>query len=210
MSDEYLVPFLEHAEDEFIEKRSRFIGRLWRVESEAEAQEIIAETKKKFWDASHNVSAWSLAGGVTRCSDDGEPSGTAGRPVLEVLTREGVTNCLCIVTRYFGGILLGAGGLIRAYAHGAKIALDAAGVAAMKKVSVYSTRVDYTFFERMRLEIEAAGGGLDGTEYADAVTMDYWIPGGEEEKFRLRAVELTAGAVDPRPCGERRRAVRIR
>ena len=210
MSEDYLVPFLEQAEDEFVEKKSRFIGRMWRIESEAEAQKIIEEMRKKYWDASHNVYAWSLLGGVTRCSDDGEPSGTAGRPVLEVLTRENVTNCLCVVTRYFGGVLLGAGGLIRAYAHGAKIALDAAGIAAMKKVSVYSTRVDYTFFERMKLEVEAAGGGVDHIEYSDAVTLEYWIPGGEEENFRLRVVELTAGRVEPAPSGERRRAVRVR
>lgn len=209
MSD-YFVPFEPFAEAEFVEKKSRFIGRMWRIETEADAQRIIEETKKKYWDATHNCSAWSLLGGQTRCSDDGEPSGTAGRPMLEVLTREGVTNCLCIVTRYFGGILLGAGGLIRAYAHGAKIAIDAAGIAAMKSTSVYRTRFDYALFERMKLEVEAAGGGVDAVDYSDAVEMEYWIPGGAEEEFVRRVVELSAGRVEPTPCGERRRAVRIK
>lgn len=209
MTDDYFVPFSEYAEDEFVEKKSRFIGRMWRIESEAEAQEILEQIRKKYWDATHNCYAWSLLGGVTRCSDDGEPSGTAGRPMLEVLTREGVTNCLCVVTRYFGGVLLGAGGLIRAYAHGAKVALDAAGVAAMKRVSLYNTRFDYSLFERMKLEVEAAGGGVDAVDYSDAVTMDYWIPGGGEEEFSRRIVELSAGKVEPMPSGERRRAVRV-
>lgn len=210
MADEYYVPFLESAEDEFVEKKSRFIGRAYRVQTEAEAQSILDELRKKYWDASHNVYAYSLCGGITRCSDDGEPSGTAGRPTLEVITREGITNVLVVVTRYFGGILLGAGGLVRAYAHSAKIALDAAGVAAMRKTIDYTLRVDYTFFEQVKLEVEAAGGGITNTDYAEAVTLDLWIPDGGEAAFEQRITELTAGRVQPRPSGEGRQFVRIK
>ena len=125
---EYLVPF-EDSESEFVEKRSRFIGCVWRVESEAEARAKIEATKKKHYDARHNCWCYIIRdGGVVRYSDDGEPQGTAGQPMLNVFQREDITNVCCVVTRYFGGILLGAGGLARAYTKGAKDALTAAGV----------------------------------------------------------------------------------
>ena len=119
--EEYLIPF-EDAESEFTEKRSRFISRCWRVETEAEAQEHIRRTKAEFHDARHHCWCYLLKdGNILRYSDDGEPQGTAGQPMLNVFQREGVFNACCVVTRYFGGILLGAGGLTRAYAKGAKM-----------------------------------------------------------------------------------------
>ena len=125
----YRVPF-QDAESEFTEKRSRFISNLWRVESEAEARAKIEGIRKARYDARHHCWCYLIQeGGVVRYSDDGEPQGTAGQPMLNVFQREGVTNVCCVVTRYFGGILLGAGGLTRAYARGAKDALDAAGTA---------------------------------------------------------------------------------
>ena len=128
---EYLVPF-EDAESEFTEKRSRFISHLWRVETEAEARARIEEMKKKYYDARHNCWCYLLKeGNIVRYSDDGEPQGTAGQPMLNVFQREEVANVCCVVTRYFGGVLLGAGGLTRAYTKGAKDALDAAGIARM-------------------------------------------------------------------------------
>ena len=119
---------LEGGTDEIIEKKSRFIAQVFPVQTEQEAMRSIEQTKKKYWDARHNCYAFILGehGEVSRCTDDGEPSGTAGRPILEVLHGAGVHDILVIVTRYFGGILLGAGGLVRAYSHGAKIAVDAA------------------------------------------------------------------------------------
>ncbi len=140
---EYLVP-TQFGEGEFVEKKSRFIGRLWPVETEAEALEKIQEMKKKHYDATqemkkkhydatHNCWAYVIQDGPVRFSDDGEPGGTAGMPMLQVLQREGLSNVVCVVTRYFGGILLGAGGLVRAYTKGAKIAVDAAGKS-MKRV----------------------------------------------------------------------------
>ena len=123
--DEYLVPS-EYGEDEFIEKKSRFIGRIWPVETEEEALARIQEMKKKHYDATHNCWAYIIRDGAVRFSDDGEPGGTAGMPMLQVLQREGLFNAVCVVTRYFGGILLGAGGLTRAYGKAARDALSAA------------------------------------------------------------------------------------
>ena len=126
--DSYIVPFRE-AEAEMVEKRSRFIGHVWRVDNEEEARALIEQTKKKHYDARHNCWCYVLReGNVLRYSDDGEPQGTAGQPMLNVFLREEVTNVLCVVTRYFGGILLGAGGLTRAYGGTAKLALNEAGI----------------------------------------------------------------------------------
>ena len=130
--DEYLVP-TAFGEDEFIEKKSRFIGRCWPVETEEEALEKIAAMKKQHYDATHNCWAYIIKDGGMRFSDDGEPGGTAGNPMMQVLQREQIYNVVCVVTRYFGGVLLGAGGLVRAYTKGAKIAIDAAGKS-MKRV----------------------------------------------------------------------------
>ena len=116
----------EASSDEFIVKKSRFIGYVKPVKTQEEALEFINEIKTKHWDATHNVHAYCLReGGIRRFSDDGEPQGTAGIPSLDVLLKEEVVDCCVVVTRYFGGIMLGAGGLVRAYSHGAKIALDA-------------------------------------------------------------------------------------
>ena len=130
--DEYLVP-TGFGEDEFIEKKSRFIGRVWPVDTEEEALEKIQQMKKQHYDATHNCWAYVIKDGPMRFSDDGEPGGTAGNPMMQVLQRENIYNVGGVVTRYFGGILLGAGGLVRAYTKGAKIAIDAAGKS-MKRV----------------------------------------------------------------------------
>ena len=130
--EEYLVP-TDFGEDEFYEKKSHFIGRLWPVETEEAALEKIQQMKKQHYDATHNCWAYIIRDGAVRFSDDGAPGGTAGMPMLQVLQREELYNCVCVVTRYFGGILLGAGGLVRAYTKGAKIAVDAAGKS-MKRV----------------------------------------------------------------------------
>ena len=126
--NDYLVPFQE-AEAELTEKRSRFIGHIWRVDSEEEARRRIEETRKRHYAARHNCFCYLLREGmVLRYGDDGEPQGTAGQPMLNVFQKEEVANALCVVTRYFGGILLGAGGLTRAYGGTAKLALDAASM----------------------------------------------------------------------------------
>ena len=131
--EEYWVPY-GPAEAEYVEKRSRFIGQIWPADSEAEARARIEEARKRHYDARHNCWCYLIReGGVLRYSDDGEPQGTAGQPMLNVFQREGVWNVCCVVTRYFGGILLGAGGLTRAYGGTAKLALNAAGVSRMRR-----------------------------------------------------------------------------
>ena len=130
---EYFIP-TGPSETEFTEKRSRFIGHVWRVETEEEARACIEAMKKRYHDARHNCWCYAVReGGVVRYSDDGEPQGTAGQPMLGVFQKENITNFCCVVTRYFGGILLGAGGLVRAYTRSAKDALDAAGVSVVRR-----------------------------------------------------------------------------
>ena len=195
---EYLVPFAE-AESEFTEKRSRFISHVWRVESEAEARARIEETKKRYYDARHNCWCYLLKeGGVVRYSDDGEPQGTAGQPMLNVFQRENVTNVCCVVTRYFGGILLGAGGLTRAYTKGAKDALDAAGICRMSLWTVWDVPCTYPLFERMKLEIAACGGVVRGAD----ILLRAAFPAGGAERFAPRLTELSAGALEMLPEGE--------
>lgn len=192
-----------YGEGEYIEKKSRFIGRVWKVSTEAEALEILEATRKKYSDARHNVYAFSLRSGAARSSDDGEPSGTGGRPIMEVFAREGVSDFLCIVTRWFGGILLGAGGLTRAYAHTASLALEAAGVAQLKRVLTFETSVPYPFVERMKLEISGAGGVTEDIEYTADVLFRYYLPEEAAETFCERICELTSGSITPESNGDR-------
>ena len=204
---EYQIP-TGFAEAELVEKRSRFIGRVWPVESEAEARARIEETKKKHYDARHNCWCYRIReGGVERYSDDGEPQGTAGQPMLNVFQREGVTNVCCVVTRYFGGVLLGAGGLVRAYTQSAKDALNAAGVSVVRRWVEATVPCPYSFFERLRLEAEALGGVLGEVEYAADVTVHVLLPEEQVERFSARVTELTAGGAACTVSGEAFRAV---
>ena len=167
---EYLVPTAA-GEAEFTEKRSRFLGHVRPVESEEEARAFIAQMKKEYYDARHNCWCYILRGGVERYSDDGEPQGTAGIPMLEVFRREGVYNAVCVVTRYFGGVLLGAGGLLRAYTKSAKDALDAAGISAVRRWLCFDLPCSYSAAERMKLEVAACEGVVADMEYGAAVTI---------------------------------------
>ena len=204
---EYLIP-TGRAETELVEKRSRFIGQVWPVESEEEARARIEETKKKHYDARHNCWCYRIQeGGVERYSDDGEPQGTAGQPMLNVFQREGVTNVCCVVTRYFGGVLLGAGGLVRAYTQSAKDALDAAGISVVRRWVELAVSCPYSFFERVRQEAEAQGGVVGEIEYAADVTVHVLLPEENTEAFAARLTELTAGGVAPVTLGEAFRAV---
>ena len=166
----FRVPF-EASESEFVEKRSRFISHLWPVETEEEAQTHIREMKSKYYDARHNCWCYLIGKNVMRYSDDGEPQGTAGQPMLKVFERENVTNVCCVVTRYFGGILLGAGGLTRAYSQGAKDALVAAGAATMGLWTQAAVPSTYSLFERVKLEIAALGGIIDDTDYGADICL---------------------------------------
>ncbi len=203
----YRVPF-ENGESEFVEKRSRFISHIWRVETEAEARSRIEEMKKRYYDARHNCWCYLLKeGGVVRYSDDGEPQGTAGQPMLNVFQREEVTNVCCVVTRYFGGVLLGAGGLVRAYTQSAKDALDAAGISVVRRWVEVLVPCPYSFLERVRQEVEAQDGVVGDVEYAAEVTIHALLPEGKVEDFTSRITELTAGGLAPIVAGEQFRGV---
>ena len=206
MADGFRIPFQE-AESEFVEKRSRFISHVWRVETEEEAQARIQETKKKYYDARHNCWCYLLGPNLVRYSDDGEPQGTAGQPMLNVFQRENVTGAVCVVTRYFGGILLGAGGLVRAYTQSAKDALDAAGISVVRRWVEVAVPCPYSCFERLKLELEAHGGVLGEVEYAADVTVHALLPEERAEAFSARLTELAAGGVAAQVCGESFQAV---
>lgn len=207
--EEYLVP-TGYGEDEFTEKRSRFIGRIWLVETEEEALSKIQEMKKQHYDATHNCWAYIIHGGAVRFSDDGEPGGTAGMPMLQVLQREGLNNVVCVVTRYFGGILLGAGGLVRAYTRGAKIAVDAAGKSIKRVWTVLYVPCPYSFYERVKLEIEAFGGILRSTDFGAEVDMEILFPQANAQLFSDRLTDLTSGTVEGMEIGQEYRALPIR
>lgn len=206
---EYFIPTRD-SETEFTEKRSRFIGHVWRVESEAQARARIEEMKKRYHDARHNCWCYRLRqGGLERYSDDGEPQGTAGQPMLNVFQREGVENVLCVSTRYFGGILLGAGGLVRAYTQSAKEALEAAGISVVRRWVCLDVDCPYPLFERVKLEIAAAGGVEGEHIYAQAVTVRALLPEGVVEAFQARMTELSSGSVAALVTGEAWRDVPV-
>ncbi len=206
---EYYIPTAS-AEAELVEKRSRFIGQVKPVETEEEARAFVEQVKKKHYDARHNCWCYRLRDGdVERYSDDGEPQGTAGQPMLNVFQREEVTNVVCVVTRYFGGVLLGAGGLVRAYTQSAKDALDAAGISVVRRWVEAAVPCPYSFFDRVRLEVEAHGGVLGETEYAADVTVHALLPEGQVEAFSARMTELTAGGTAVQIMGEAFKAVPI-
>lgn len=195
--DSYIVPFQE-AETEMIEKRSRFIGHIWRVESEEEARMHIEATKKKYHDARHNCWCYVIReGNILRYSDDGEPQGTAGQPMLNVFQREEVTNVCCTVTRYFGGILLGAGGLTRAYGGTAKLALNEAGISRMRLWASLAVPCSYSLYERMRLLVEQCGGVITDTDFGTDVVITVTLPAEDVDAFSAQVTELTAGSVEP-------------
>ena len=203
--EEYLVP-TDFGEDEFYEKKSHFIGRLWPVETEEAALERIQQMKKQHYDATHNCWAYILKDGAVRFSDDGEPGGTAGMPMLQVLQREGLYNCVCVVTRYFGGILLGAGGLVRAYTKGAKIAVDAAGKSLKRGWSVLYVPCPYTFYERVKLEVAAWGGIIRDTQFGAEVELEILVPEVSAEPFLERLIDMAAANVEGMETGKEYRA----
>ncbi len=203
--EEYLVP-TGFGEDEFVEKKSRFIGRAWLVESEEEALQKIQEMKKQHYDATHNCWAYIIRDGAVRFSDDGEPGGTAGMPMLQVLQREGLYNVVCVVTRYFGGILLGAGGLVRAYTKGAKIAVDAAGKSMKRVWTVLYIPCPYSFYERVKLETENFGGIIRKTDFGAEVELEVLFPEAQANPFLEKLTDMTSGTVEGMEVGQEYRA----
>lgn len=203
--DEYLVP-TQFGEEEFIEKKSRFIGRIWPVDTEEQALERIQQMRKRHYDATHNCWAYIIKDGPVRFSDDGEPGGTAGMPILQVLQREGLYNVVCVVTRYFGGILLGAGGLVRAYTRGAKIAVDAAGKSMKRVWTVLYVPCPYPYYERVKLEVGNFGGIVRQTDFGAEVELELLFPENRSSAFLEKLTDMTSGTVEGLETGQEYRA----
>jgi len=190
-------------ESEVPEKRSRFLGRVRPVSTEQEAQAWIAEVRAKHRDASHNVWAWRIReSGSERCSDDGEPQGTSGAPVLDVFRKAGVTNVCCVVTRYFGGTLLGAGGLVRAYTAAAKQALASAGIQSVGVWEKVRFRCPYGRLAVLKNLVASSGGIVADAVYGEDVAVTALFPEERTEAFLASASEATAGTVLPETAGE--------
>lgn len=188
--------------DEFVERRSRFIGCARPVATEEEATAFIQEQKKTHWDAAHNVYAYILREGqIRRYSDDGEPQGTAGIPVLDVLQKSGLTDCAVVVTRYFGGVLLGAGGLVRAYSHGASLAVKSSTPAEMRPCAVAQVTADYSLYGLLERLIPAAGGQIDDTAFTDCVTVRFHLEEPLLDGLQKQLTEHTAGRLSASVVG---------
>ena len=198
---EYFIP-TQASVTEFTEKRSRFIGHVWRVDSEEEARAWIERTKKEHYDARHNCWCYRIKDGPVRYSDDGEPQGTAGQPMLNVFQREGVENAVCVVTRYFGGVLLGTGGLVRAYTQSAKDALDAAGVSVVRRWVSMEVPCSYAQFEETRREVSRHGGVEERVDYGADVLLSVLIPEEQAAPFAARLLDASAGSIEVLEAGE--------
>ncbi|WNC14498.1 YigZ family protein [Brevibacillus brevis] len=184
-----------YGEDYIVIERSRFIGYAQRVTTEEEASAFIAMIKKKHWDATHNCSAFVIGENdqIQRSSDDGEPSGTAGKPILECIKKNGVKDTVVVVTRYFGGIKLGAGGLVRAYTAGTVTALKAAGIVVHTLHQKVSVNVDYHWWGKVENELRLTEQRVVGTDYTDRVTVHVLIPDGQQDAFVAGMIDLTNG-----------------
>ena len=192
MTDTYQT-IRQEGRDEFVVSRSRFICRAKPVSTEEDAASFLEKIRKEHWDASHNVWAYVLDASKERYSDDGEPQGTAGIPVLEVIRKEGLRDVIVVVTRYFGGTKLGAGGLVRAYTQGAKIALEAGGIIRRQLYKSFDVTTDYALAGKLKREFGNRGFILKDIAYLDNVTITVLILPEEVESLRALTSELTAG-----------------
>lgn len=187
---------LENASDEFVEKRSRFIGYCKPVKTEQEAIDFINEKRSEHWNATHNVYAYSLReGNIKRYSDDGEPSGTAGMPVLDVIVKNEIFDVVVVVTRYFGGVLLGTGGLVRAYSHGSKIAVEAAKPVIMQNCLVCEARCAYNQYGKVSSLIIGVGAAVDDTVYENDVLVKFHIKPDLLGTLNKKLADATSGEV---------------
>lgn len=202
MSDTSYITVEKEADDSFVEKRSKFIGYCRPVSTQQEALDFINRIKAKHWDARHNVYAYCLRENqVKRYSDDGEPQGTAGMPVLEAMTKNNVTDAVVVVTRYFGGVLLGTGGLVRAYSHSAVLALQAAGIVKMEQCLVCSLSCDYNQYGKASALIPQCGGVIDNSDFGTDVSIDFHINSVGFNALSKQLAEATCGQVEPKENG---------
>lgn len=201
---------LENACDEFVEKRSRFIGYCKPVKTEQEAIDFINEKRSEHWNATHNVYAYSLReGNIKRYSDDGEPSGTAGMPVLDVIVKNEIFDVVVVVRRYFGGVLLGTGGLVRAYSHGSKIAVEAAKPVIMQNCLVCEARCAYNQYGKVSSLIIGVGAAVDDTVYESDVLVKFHIKPDLLGTLNKKLADATSGGVTVEQKDEQYFAVQI-
>ena len=195
---------IKNGQGEYIEKKSKFIAHIFNVESEQQAAAIIAEVKKKYWDARHNCYAYILGnkGEIQRFSDDGEPSGTAGKPILEVLSGNECSNCLCVVTRYFGGVLLGTGGLIRAYTSASKEALDDCLTGELVEGVHAYLDADYNYVGKIQHLCIQDDITVVNTEYSDNVIFELMMEKQVRQKFEKALTEMSSGSIGLREIKE--------
>ena len=185
--------------DEFIVNKSRFIGYGAPAETEEEALAFLAEIRKKHADATHNCYAYIIGRnmGVMRYSDDGEPGGTAGMPIIEVMKNRGVVNACVVVTRYFGGVLLGAGGLVRAYTQGAVTAIDAYGIGVMHPTARYMMDVPYPMLSRVEYFLKSAPVIVEDKDFSDVITLTLLVKCADEDKLLSDLTQLSEGRLEP-------------
>lgn len=190
--------------DEFEERRSLFIGHAKHVTTEEEAMEFVKAKKKEYADATHNCWAYILKGGIiARYSDDGEPQGTAGVPMLDTVRKSGVCDAVVVVTRYFGGILLGAGGLVRAYSHGAKIALDAANIITYEKYAELCLECSYSDYQKYSVILPTYAAIIDGTDFTDKVFIRFAVKETSVSSLSEKITEMSGGRDKIERTGER-------
>lgn len=189
---------------EYEDRKSRFIANVYPVETEEKALEFLNAVKKKYSDARHNVYAYVVReNNIQRYSDDGEPSGTAGMPVLDAIRKRGLTDMIVVVTRYFGGTLLGTGGLVHAYGKSASEGIENAGPVTRRLCSIYLVTTDYTLSGKIEYSLQGSEYIIENVEYTDAVTFTVCVPSGEEGRFIEEMTEISLGSAKVECVGEK-------
>ena len=192
------------AEIEFIERKSVFYGYAAPVKSEEEALALVKERRSLMPDATHHVFGYHMKGGIlARYSDDGEPQGTAGMPVLEAIRKSGADDTLVVVTRYFGGILLGAGGLVRAYAHTAHLAIEEAGIVTYESYAELELACSYSDYQKYQAQLPRFGAVMDDTDFSDRVILHFAVKKHLVDDVRALVREISAGGNEVKVLGER-------
>lgn len=201
---ELYITLAGEGSDEFEEKRSLFIGQAKHITTEEEAMEFVRLKKKEYADATHNCWAYILKGGiVARYSDDGEPQGTAGVPMLEAIRKSGVCDCVVVVTRYFGGVLLGAGGLVRAYSHGTKIALEAAKIVTYERYTEFKIDCTYSDYQKYSAVLPSFGAIIDDTDFSDRVVIRFAVKDTSVATLAEKITEMSGGKDKAERIGSR-------
>jgi uncharacterized YigZ family protein len=204
MDTEKIKRLRHSAEIEFVERKSVFIGYSAIVKNEEEALNIIKERKKKFADATHNVYAYIIGDGtIARYSDDGEPQGTSGMPTLNAIRMSGITDVCVVTTRYFGGILLGAGGLVRAYSTAASMALEAGGISVFEKYVEYEISCPYSDYNKIQSLLSIYNVIIDNTDFGSDIKIKYAVTEDKDEKLKLNITESFAARLIPTHIGDR-------